>query len=127
MPAPEDLPFPHVSQALLIERYVTDLAGNPLSAVAALGVASPGPDKAGPADLARYVRGQWAIKSHHWLRDTLCQGQITGQNALRARNHGRHAQPGHQRPAPGRAHRHHRSHRWASRSMDRPFTILGLT
>jgi hypothetical protein len=73
MPAPEDLPFPHVSQALLIERYVTGLNGNPVSAVAALGVASPGPDRASPADLARYVRGQWAIESHHWLRDTLYQ------------------------------------------------------
>jgi hypothetical protein len=68
MPAPEDLPFPHVSQALLIERYVTGLNGNPVSAVAALGVGSPGPDRASPADLARYVRGQWAIESHHWLR-----------------------------------------------------------
>jgi predicted transposase YbfD/YdcC len=73
MPAPEDLPFPHVSQVLLIERYVSDLAGNPVSAVAALGVASPGPDRASPADLARYVRGQWTIESHHWLRDTLYQ------------------------------------------------------
>src|SRR5258708_6647753 len=61
MPAPEDLPFPHVSQVLLIERYVSDLAGNPLSAVAALGVASPSPDRASPADLARHVREPWAI------------------------------------------------------------------
>jgi hypothetical protein len=73
MPAPEDLPFPHVRQVLLIERYVSDMAGKPLSAVAALGVASPGPDRASPADLARYVRGQWAIESLHWLRDTLYQ------------------------------------------------------
>src|SRR5262249_30733538 len=29
MPAPENLPFPHVSQVLLIERYVSDLTGNP--------------------------------------------------------------------------------------------------
>jgi hypothetical protein len=35
MPAPADQPFPHVSQALLIERYVSDLAGNPVPAVAA--------------------------------------------------------------------------------------------
>jgi hypothetical protein len=68
MPAPQDLPFPHVSQDLLIERYVSDLAGNPLSAVTALGIASPGPDRASPTDLARYVRGQWAIESLHWLR-----------------------------------------------------------
>jgi predicted transposase YbfD/YdcC len=68
MPAPEDLPFPHVSQVLLIERYVSDLAGNPISAVAALGVASPAADRASAADLARYVREQWSIESLHWLR-----------------------------------------------------------
>ena len=41
LPAPCDLPFPHVSQVFLIERYVTGLRGEPISAVAALGVASP--------------------------------------------------------------------------------------
>ena len=73
LPAPEDLPFPHVSQVYLIERHVSDLHGNPASAVAALGVASPAPDRASPADLARHVRQQWAIESLHWLRDTLYQ------------------------------------------------------
>jgi len=128
MLAPEDLPFPHVSQALLIERYVTDLAGNPLSAVAALGVASPGLDKAGPADLARYVRGQWAIKSHHWLRDTLCQED---KSRVRTRSG-----PGIMAAMRNLAISALRlagrtditeATRWASRSMDRPFTILGLT
>ncbi len=66
--APEDLPFPHVSQVFLIERYVTGLHGQPVSAVAALGVASPTPDQASPADLAGYVREQWSIESLHWLR-----------------------------------------------------------
>ena len=70
LPAPEDLPFPHVSQVFLIERHVTDLRGRPVSAVAALGVASPAPDQASPADLAAYVREQWSIESLHWLRDT---------------------------------------------------------
>ena len=51
LPALEDLPFPHVSQVFLIERHVTDLRGQPISAVAALGVASPAPDQASPADL----------------------------------------------------------------------------
>ena len=82
MPAPEDLPFPYVSQVLLIERYVSDLAGDPLSAVAALGVASPGPDRASPADLARYVRGQWAIESLHWIRDTLYREDQSGPSRL---------------------------------------------
>jgi hypothetical protein len=73
LPAPEDLPFPHVSQVMLIERHVSDLDGNPVSAVAALGVASPAADRASAADLARHVRGYWAIESLHWLRDTLYQ------------------------------------------------------
>ena len=59
------------SQVFLIERQVTDLHGRPVSAVAALGVASPEPGQAGPADLARYVREQWSIESLHWVRDTL--------------------------------------------------------
>ena len=66
LPAPQDLPFPHVSQVFLIERHVTDLRGQPISAVAALGVASPAPDQASPADLAGYVREQWSIESLHW-------------------------------------------------------------
>lgn len=66
LPAPDDLPFPHVSQVFLIERYVTGLRGEPISAVAALGVASPEAAQASPADLARYVRQQWSIESLHW-------------------------------------------------------------
>ena len=58
LPAPEDLPVPHVSQVFLIERYVTGLHGQPVSAVAALGVASPEPGQADPAALAGYVREQ---------------------------------------------------------------------
>ena len=57
----------------LIERYVTDLHGQPISAVAALGVASPEPGQADAADLAGYVREQWSIESLHWIRDTLYQ------------------------------------------------------
>jgi predicted transposase YbfD/YdcC len=72
-PAPEGLPFPHVSQVFLIERHVTDPHGRPVSAVAALGVASPEPERADAAALARYVREQWSIESLHWIRDTLYQ------------------------------------------------------
>ncbi len=68
LPAPEDLPFPHVSQVMLIERYVSDLAGNLVSAAAAFGVASPAADRASAAGLARHVREQWSIESLHWLR-----------------------------------------------------------
>jgi len=47
----------------LIERHVTDLAGKPVSDVAALGVASPEPGQADPAALAGYVREQWSIEN----------------------------------------------------------------
>jgi hypothetical protein len=69
--APQNLPFPHVSQVYLIERHVTALDGSPLSKVAALGVTSLAPARAGPGAIAGLVRGQWAIESLHWLRDTL--------------------------------------------------------
>jgi predicted transposase YbfD/YdcC len=58
LPAPDDLPFPHVSQVFLIERYVTGLHGQLISAAAALGVASPKPEQADAAGLAGYVREQ---------------------------------------------------------------------
>lgn len=128
MPAPGDLPFPHVSQVWLIERYVSDLAGNPLSAVAALGIASPGPDKASPADLAGYVRGQWVIESWHWLRDTLYredQSQVRTRSGPRVMASLRNLAISALRLA-GRTDTAEAT-RWASRSMDRPFTILHLT
>jgi hypothetical protein len=40
-----------------------DLHGRPVSAVAALGVASPEPELANAADLAGYVREQWSIEN----------------------------------------------------------------
>jgi predicted transposase YbfD/YdcC len=58
LPAPGDLPFPHVSQAYLIERHVTGLDGKPLSDVAALGVTSLTAARAHPARLAGLVRGR---------------------------------------------------------------------
>jgi len=127
MPAPEDLPFPHVSQVLLIERYVSGLDGNPLSAVAALGVASAGPDKASPADLARYVRGQWAIESWHWLRDTLYQedkSRVKTRSGPWIMASLRNLAISALRLA-GRTDITEAT-RWASRAMDRPFAILGL-
>ena len=68
LPVPDDLPFPHVSQVFLIERYVTGLRGQPVSAVVSLGVASPEPGRADAADLAGYVWEQWSVESLHWIR-----------------------------------------------------------
>jgi predicted transposase YbfD/YdcC len=128
LPAPEGLPFPHVSQVFLIERHVTDLQGRHVSAVAALGVASPEPERAAPADLARYVREQWSIESLHWIRDTLYQedkSQVRTRSGPRAMAALRNLAIGALRMA-GRTDITEAT-RWAARSMDRPFTILGLT
>ena len=128
LPAPDDLPFPHVSQVFLIERYVTGLRGEPVSAVAALGVASPEAGRASPADLARYVRQQWSIESLHWIRDSLYQedkSQIRTRNGPRIMAALRNLAIGALRLA-GRPDITEAT-RWAGRSMDRPFTILGLT
>jgi hypothetical protein len=128
LPAPEGLPFPHVSQVFLIERYVTDLRGRPVSAVAALGVASPEPERADGAALARYVREQWSIESLHWIRDTLYQedkSQVRTRSGPRAMASLRNLAIGALRMT-GRTDITEAT-RWASRSMDRPFTILGLT
>ena len=126
--APEDLPFPHVSQAYLIERHVTALDGTPLSEVAALGVTSLDATRASPARLAGLVRGQWAIESLHWLRDTLYQED---HSTVRTRS-GPRAMAALRNLAVGALHqagRHDTTEatRWASRYIDRPFAILGLT
>ena len=69
LPAPDDLPFPHVSQVFLIERYVTGLHGQPISAVAALGVASPKPGQASPPT--------WPDTSGSSGRSSPCTGSAT--------------------------------------------------
>jgi predicted transposase YbfD/YdcC len=128
LPAPENLPFPHVSQVFLIERYVTSLHGQPISAVAALGVASPEPEQAGAVDLAGYVREQWSIESLHWLRDTLYQedkSKVRTRSGPRIMAALRNLAIGALRLA-GRIDITEAT-RWAGRSMDRPFAILGLT
>ncbi len=128
LPAPAGLPFPHVSQVFLIERYVTGLHGEPISAVAALGVASPAPGQASPADLAGYVREQWSIESLHWLRDTLHQedkSKVRTRSGPRVMAALRNLAIGALRLA-GRIDVTETT-RWAGRSMDRPFIILGLT
>ncbi len=51
LPAPADLPFPHVNQVWLIERYVTDTRSRHLRTAAQLGVASHTPEHATPTRL----------------------------------------------------------------------------
>jgi predicted transposase YbfD/YdcC len=128
LPAPSDLPFPHLAQAWLIERYVTDTTGAPISAIAALGVTNLRPDQASAADLARLVRQHWGIESLHWLRDTT----YTEDHSRAHTRNGPRVMASLRNLAIGALHLAGRrditeATRWASRFMHRPFDLLGLT
>jgi len=127
-PAPPDLPFPHVEQVWLIERYVTDLTGTPTSAIAALGVTNLHTTQAAPADIARLVRDHWGVESLHWLRDTVYR-----EDHSRAHTRsGPRVMAGLRNLGIGALHLAGRrdiseATRWAGRNMHRPFQLLGLT
>jgi predicted transposase YbfD/YdcC len=128
LPAPPELPFPHIAQVWLIERYVTDPTGAPTSAVAALGVTNLHAEQASPADIASLVQGHWGIESLHWLRDTIYR-----EDHSRARTRsGPRVMAALRNLAIGALHLSGRrditeATRWAARAMHRPFQILGLT
>jgi predicted transposase YbfD/YdcC len=128
LPAPPDLPFPHVDQVWLIERYVTDLGGIPTSAVAALGVTNLHTSQAAPADIARLVRDHWGVESLHWLRDTVYRED---HSRVHTRS-GPRVMAGLRNLGIGALHLAGRrdiseATRWAGRNMHRPFQLLGLT
>jgi hypothetical protein len=128
LPAPADLPFPHVNQVWLIERYVTDTDGTPHSAVAALGVTSLTTTRATPTDIAALVREHWGIESLHWLRDTVYRED----NSTARTGSGPRVMAALRNLAIGALHLLGRrditeATRWATRAMDRPFKILKLT
>jgi predicted transposase YbfD/YdcC len=124
MPAPADLPFPHVNQVWLIERYVTALDGTPSSAVAALGVTNLTADT---VRLAALVRNHWGIESLHWLRDTVYRED----NSTVRTSSGPRVMAGLRNLAVGAHHLAGRrditeASREAGRVMHRPFKILKL-
>jgi predicted transposase YbfD/YdcC len=128
LPAPADLPFPHVKQAWLIERYVTDSTGATLSAVAALGVTNLTTHRATPADIATFVREHWGIESLHWLRDTVYREDHSSAHT----KSGPRVMAAMRNLTIGALHLLGRrditeATRWATRAMHRPFQILKLT
>jgi predicted transposase YbfD/YdcC len=127
LPAPTDLPFPHVNQVWLIERYVTDPTGTPRSAVAALGVTSLTDTRATPEQVATLVRDHWGIESLHWLRDTVYRED----NSTARTGSGPRVMAALRNLAVGAIHLLGRrdvteTTRWATRFMDRSFKILNL-
>lgn len=70
LPAPDTIDFPHAAQVFLIERYVTDLHDDPISAVAVLGLTSRPATHADPQQIAAAVRKHWSIENGlHYIRD----------------------------------------------------------
>jgi predicted transposase YbfD/YdcC len=127
LPAPPGLPFPHVNQVWLIERYVTGSNGKQ-SAAAQLGIASHTPEQAGPAELAAFNRAHWAIEALHFIRDTCYredQSRVRTRSGPRVLASLRNLAINALRLA-GRTDITEAT-RWAARNMTRPFTILGLT
>lgn len=128
LPAPDNLPFPHVHQVFLLERYVTDVAGTPTSAIAVLGITSQTENQAGAPSLADAARGHWGIESLHWLRDTVYRED---DSTARTRS-GPRVMAALRNLAIGALRLAGRTDiteatRWASRRSNRPFTILELT
>ncbi|MGH8601497.1 MAG: ISAs1 family transposase [Gammaproteobacteria bacterium] len=127
LPTPPDLPFPHVNQVWLAERYITDPTGTPLSAIAALGVTNLPTDRATPERLATLIRQHWGIESLHWLRDTLYRednSTIHTRSGPRVMAALRNLAIGAIRLTGRRDITE--TTRSASRHMDRPFKILKL-
>jgi predicted transposase YbfD/YdcC len=127
LPAPTDLPFPHVNQVWLIERYTCDPYGTPLSAVAALGVTNLSTQPGTPQRLATLVRQHWGIESLHWLRDTVYRED----NSTVHTRSGPRVMAALRNLAIGAHHLTGRrditeATRSASRDMHRPFKILKL-
>ncbi|MEV6350503.1 ISAs1 family transposase [Actinoplanes sp. NPDC051851] len=127
LPAPSGLPFPHVNQVWLIERYVTASDGKQ-SAAAQPGITSHPAETTGPAEIAAFNRGQWAIESLHFIRDTCYRGDhshMRTRSGPRVLASLRNLAINALRLA-GRTDITEAT-RWANRNMTRPFTILGLT
>jgi len=127
MPAPAELPFPHVNQVFLVERAVTDSHAKSLSNVAIFGVTSHTAASADPSTLAHYVRGQWGIESLHWIRDAIYRED---QSTAHTRS-GPRVMAALRNLAIGALRLFGRKDiaeatRWANRDMTRAFTVLGL-
>ena len=63
------LNFPHVGQAFLVERTVTDRKSGKTTVELARGITSHGPDTADPKRLLELNRGHWRVESVHNILD----------------------------------------------------------
>jgi predicted transposase YbfD/YdcC len=63
------LDFPHAVQAIRITRRVRDQKTRRWRTVTVYAITSLTPVQAGPAEIAGYIRGHWAIEALHHIRD----------------------------------------------------------
>ncbi|MGH3828628.1 MAG: ISAs1 family transposase [Pseudonocardiaceae bacterium] len=129
LPAPDTITFPHAAQAFLIERYVSDLDDNPISAVAVLGLTSRPATRADPQQIATALRAHWSIENGlHYVRDvtfTEDASRIRTRSGPRIMTSLRNLaiavlrRAGHTNVAEGL--------RWASYNFNNPLTLLGIT
>jgi predicted transposase YbfD/YdcC len=129
LPAPDTITFPHAAQVFLIERYVTDLQDNPVSAVAVLGLTSRPATRADPPQIATAARRHWGIENGlHYVRDvtfTEDASRVRTRSGPRIMASLRNLaiavlrKAGHINIAEGL--------RWASYSFAHPLTLLDLT
>lgn len=112
----------------MVEREVADLADRMVSTETAYYVTSLAPSAAGPARLAKLIRGHWEIENRlHWVRDVTYdedRSQVRTASAPRALASLRNLAIGALRHAG--ATNIAKSLRWTSRDPQRPLTLLGL-
>jgi len=81
------LDFPHAAQAIRITRRVRDQKTKKWRTVTVYAITSLTAIQAGPAELAGYIRGHWAIEALHHIRDVTYAedaSQVRTGNAPRA-------------------------------------------
>jgi hypothetical protein len=127
MPAPPDLPFPHVTQVFLVERQVRDLSSTPLSNVAILEVTSLNAARGIPTLIAATVAASGESKCF--------TGSATRSTARTTPKSARnpvpeswpHSATSRSEPSASPAATNiAEATRRATRNMERPFTILEL-
>ena len=101
------LAFPHAAQAIQITRRTRRLTRQKWRTETSYAITSLPAGQAQPAQLAAWIRGHWKIENQlHWVRDVTFGEDLSTAHRHRTPCHGRHPQPGHQHPAPGRARQH---------------------
>ena len=62
--------FPHVAQAFLVKRQVTNIKKEKTTVETVYGITSQSPEKASPEKVLRQNRGHWSIENKmHWVLD----------------------------------------------------------